>query len=230
MGRNQGECIRRVETHGPNVLPKRRALAGAFGKGAGHGGPHEWMSALREESPGRSVTPCHMPCAHAARRPHPPTGKAVLNGHLGRRRPASPAVRPCWLSRLQQLEWTQTQLKGFEFNHQRNSLLENTMPRKRWPTVALRGPARGHRDARTSSQNHQPWLLPSLDRTAPGDHVSVQRLLLAMTLAYLGLALHQHDVGDDGSLQASRGLRELSCAERPCGSRGALQEGSGVGR
>lgn len=60
--------------------------------------------------------------------------------------------------------------------------------------------------------------------------MSIQQFLLAMALAYLGLALHQHNAGDDGRLQASRGLRELSCAERPCGSRGALQDRSGAGR
>lgn len=48
--------------------------------------------------------------------------------------------------------------------------------------------------------------------------------------AYLGLALHQHDVGDDRSLQAPRRLRELSCAERPRWPRCALQRGPGWGQ
>lgn len=67
---------------------------------------------------------------------------------------------------------------------------------------------------------------PSFDTTAPRDLVSFQKFPLATAPAHLGLALHQHDVGDDGSLEAPRGLQELSCAQRPRGSGQALQRGT----
>lgn len=65
-------------------------------------------------------------------------------------------------------------------------------------------------------------------RLRPGISHS-QELTLATVLAYLGLALHQHDAGDDRGLEAPRGLHQLCCAQRPRGSGGGLQQGSKEG-
>lgn len=160
MGRTQGGCIRRVETRGSNVLPKCCVSAGAFGRGqVMGGGAHERMSALREET--RALChPCHVPCAHTARWSQPPTGKAVLNGHLSRRRPASPAARPRWLSCLQQLEWTQTQLKGFSFNHQ-GEFTSRKHPAKSKPADSRPAVTRTGTRRRSHEQPEPPAPAPS---------------------------------------------------------------------
>lgn len=71
---------------------------------------------------------------------------------------------------------------------------------------------------------------PSFPCHNSSSEVLLQDFLLAVVLAHLGLALHQHDVGDDRSLEAPRRLPKLSCAQRPCWSRSTLQQRTRAGR